>query len=754
MIRSQSSVSLAGVGVAYGTYAARALGMFPDGRDQLATMTAAVAKISSAGGGTIKFEPGAYVFSERFDLLDGVSLEGVKGKTIFDFSGRATWENSVENGLIRAFGSLGTPVALSQRAIRPQTKAFRLVGSRSGTTITFETDLDHGFEVGDPVWVEGSPATVAQAVFFTVNQAIGFTAKTTPFVVNTTPDSTHFTVEVEDTGDTTLSTFAYCYRAADTLILGDTSGFSPGDAVQIRSAAYRSDGASEMTHIGEFGEVARVPSATMLILQSSMQDDYLVSDTAEVVKVNFLEGISFKGIHLVGNGPNPGSGYGDRGLVMRFCRNPIVEDIRITDVDQMGVYAWSCLGGTVRNFDISFNASDESGITSGSLDIQYGVAHGGCDGLVIRDGLVVGGRHAVVESMTSSTSYFGVSRNITTDNVTGRGQWLSSFSSHQGIDNWTISNCFADGAETGVNPRFCRNVQIVNLNARVFKYGVHGYNVHENLIITGGVIEAGVYPIRIDQSDADYQTVKVNGVWTKGGEYGFYMLDARVGQTANNVEVINNTFEDCKYAGVRVSVGGVSEANDGWYGKINNNTIINVGQGADKYAIWLTNMRGGQVNNNNVLGVDQIAYLFRVTGVGTANFLEFYNNTYTPGLLSSEVFNCDAGYLHRTNMSPLSLTSSVTLLSGGLLTPRIAWPIVAMDTEGLAATDDLTDIVEGQLGMELSLYSVGGGLRVITVKDNTGTIECGSDFVWTSSRNVVILRWNGIAWCAAAADHN
>ncbi|MFM1919560.1 MAG: hypothetical protein RLZZ303_1194 [Candidatus Hydrogenedentota bacterium] len=67
-----------------------------------------------------------------------------------------------------------------------------------------------------------------------------------------------------------------------------------------------------------------------------------------------------------------------------------------------------------------------------------------------------------------------------------------------------------------------------------------------------------------------------------------------------------------------------------------------------------------------------------------------------------------------------------------------------IDTEGLAASDDLDTINGGRIGDVLVLRSVSTS-RKTTIKDNTGNIRCGGDFQLgnTSAMIVLLLEDNG-----------
>lgn len=63
-----------------------------------------------------------------------------------------------------------------------------------------------------------------------------------------------------------------------------------------------------------------------------------------------------------------------------------------------------------------------------------------------------------------------------------------------------------------------------------------------------------------------------------------------------------------------------------------------------------------------------------------------------------------------------------------------------VDTEGAAATDDLATINGGLDGMEIIINTVSSS-RDVTIKHNTGNIQCGSDRLLSSNRDMIKLKY-------------
>ncbi len=74
-----------------------------------------------------------------------------------------------------------------------------------------------------------------------------------------------------------------------------------------------------------------------------------------------------------------------------------------------------------------------------------------------------------------------------------------------------------------------------------------------------------------------------------------------------------------------------------------------------------------------------------------------------------------------------------------------------LDTEGLAATDDLDTITGGHVGDLLILRAVSTS-RKPTIKDNIGNIRCGGDFTLGNSSAIIVLVLEDNGWkCIAKA---
>ena len=98
----------------------------------------------------------------------------------------------------------------------------------------------------------------------------------------------------------------------------------------------------------------------------------------------------------------------------------------------------------------------------------------------------------------------------------------------------------------------------------------------------------------------------------------------------------------------------------------------------------------------------------------------------------------------------LGTPTTVTIASGAI---AISQSHHLVETEGLAAADDLDTINGGRVGDLLVLRCVNSA-RKPTVKDNVGNIRCGGDFTLGTSSSLMLLIKQDIGWRCIAKINN
>jgi len=90
-------------------------------------------------------------------------------------------------------------------------------------------------------------------------------------------------------------------------------------------------------------------------------------------------------------------------------------------------------------------------------------------------------------------------------------------------------------------------------------------------------------------------------------------------------------------------------------------------------------------------------------------------------------------------------------ISNGAITVTGSYHLI--DTEGAAATDDLTTINGGVAGQILFMRTTSGG-RDVTLKTGTGNLLLGSDFTLGATGDIVLLLCIGASWLKVAFGDN
>lgn len=731
-------------------------GVVGDGvTDDSAAINAAIAAVSAAGGGVLNAGAKTYKCLSRIDLLDGVRLVGVQGLTKFDFSDKADWENGNTSGLIRAQGALGSSTALSASVkVSELIVPLLVTATRAGTTVSAETNVAHNLATGELVWISYSSFTAGQAVFYNVTQGTESPAKLVPFAVTVT-GATTFTYEVPDTGDAALTGTAYLYRCSDVIEMADTSTYAVGDSLLITSDDGQ-ESSGQVVKLGEWQKVARIISSTMIQIHGEVQNNYLSASNAKLYKPTLLHSVGIDGIEVIGRGPNTATTdnhYGDRGIVMWLCDEPRVEHCKITNVDQMGIYIWSSLGGSIKNNSITFNGSDEAGSVSGATDIQYGIAYGGAlYGLEISGNNITGGRHQIIES--NSSAEFGIARYVTISSNTCIGAWLVAISAHAGTDHQVVSGNIITGAQSGVNYRWCKNLIIANNEIQAYDQGIYLYNYIENVTISGNNVRCGTYGFQVASTLLNTASfpgpLVVDGNTFIGGTSGIYIYPTLQDVACNSIDIINNTVMTCSRTGIVCHVG--TDAGGSWQGAINNNRVIDVGRGGSSYGIWAFGMAAGSINDNTFRGAGTaLAYGIYMSGTQMGSGLHIWDNAFLSSYAPTPIYAAQ-GTWHRTN-APLA--NQTYTIASGVISPKYATPMIYVGTESAAATDDLDTITGGFPGQQLIIRAENDA-RDIVVRDGTGNIQTVGSASQTldGNRDTITLVYTGSEWLQLAVSQN
>jgi len=106
-----------------------------------------------------------------------------------------------------------------------------------------------------------------------------------------------------------------------------------------------------------------------------------------------------------------------------------------------------------------------------------------------------------------------------------------------------------------------------------------------------------------------------------------------------------------------------------------------------------------------------------------------------------------------SGLKAITPTTASSVIASGIATVTNGVVLLTVDTEGAAASDDLTDITGGTTGQILVLRTTTAA-RVVTVKDTTAINLPGGDFVMNSTSDTCTLIYTGSRWAAIATANN
>jgi hypothetical protein len=236
----------------------------------------------------------------------------------------------------------------------------------------------------------------------------------------------------------------------------------------------------------------------------------------------------------------------------------------------------------------------------------------------------------------------------------------------------------------------------------------------------------------------------------------------------NNIVVIGNLVNSCDYG---IWVDYCDQRVD-----IKNNTIeaitnnaINFGTGNQTAAISIIGNTMTTIGADAVeLGADGCDFL---TIVGnsfqdvTGNLFDLEDIT-TGAFIDSNHSDNTTGeiLIYGTGIAALTITSSNKFdkqMASGTLERTIASgaitifaPVHRVDTEGNAASDDLTTINGGYAPGQMLTLQAADSARTVVCKDGTGNMLLSGDFSLDNSQDSITLLYNGTSWVEISRSDN
>lgn len=110
----------------------------------------------------------------------------------------------------------------------------------------------------------------------------------------------------------------------------------------------------------------------------------------------------------------------------------------------------------------------------------------------------------------------------------------------------------------------------------------------------------------------------------------------------------------------------------------------------------------------------------------------------------------EAGVVSGVTLAPMTIAAGVITVAAQ---PTLT--VIGVDTEGAAATDDLTNITNGTAGQIVILHTIAP-TRDVTVKYNSSLIclNGGVDFLLSNPRDTLMLLYDGERWLEIGRGDN
>jgi hypothetical protein len=553
-----------------------------------------------------------------------------------------------------------------------------------------------------------------------------------------------------------------------TVSTANAANFAANDMVFVRSNFKLDPSVSNAN--GEINFVQSVNYSTGVVtLQTSLAHQFAVSDSAAIQKVTPVENINFEGLSFVGTGFNfpTGSGGswanadGDHGITINKCKNVRISNCSFTNVVRMAVRIVDCFEWSVSGCNIQMPQEQTSNqIIYGICWLDY--ASNG----IITNNQVYRGRHGIVNSDSAG---FGYSKNIVVSSNTVTRTYVAALSTHTSGHNTVWANNTIEDCKIGIDLRTPNHV----VTGNIFNNGFSTTN-GECLIL------------RQVASNIQFSNNIVKR-WRFGARYG--VLPDNYAWT--NINIDNNMFIDCASGIDFRHLGNEKQSAPGTFNvtphkdfSISDNTFKNTGTIAIQIYGYFEN---GEISNNKIdYSVDINNFSIRALGVRQFRFVDNtttrsigyqQGNTTTTGptasvnasgvptaigsqnnLFSGNVmfdFNI-GGSSTGLFISPMSFAGTARLLSGNYLAggdvAEVASgviaannPVMRVDTEGGAASSNLTTINGIGPGQQLVLSNVNSARTVVVKNAVSGSdnLKLVSDFTLNDPSDTITLVYEG-----------
>ena len=259
----------------------------------------------------------------------------------------------------------------------------------------------------------------------------------------------------------------------------------------------------------------------------------------------------------------------------------------------------------------------------------------------------------------------------------------------------------------------------------IFVDGVYqaGASTFENIVISGNITNGGTRSLDLRNVNG----ATVTGNTFKGAGAGIFSDQPLSG----TIRVANNNILS---TGVGISLAGTMTNADV---DIQNNTLADLTGAAISLGVAVKRF---EIQTNII---DGCTTAFVTNGAAEHSIIVDNNGNGTTGAWTKNGTYSGGAWYARNRLPSSSVTVRTLTIAAGVVEIFGEWHYI--DTEGLAATDDLDTINGGREGDVISIRAADSN-RTVVMKDSTGNLQLNSDFALDNAQDSINLQKIGNTW--------
>lgn len=303
---------------------------------------------------------------------------------------------------------------------------------------------------------------------------------------------------------------------------------------------------------GEIGTVSGVSANTVTIAGGALSD-YQISDQAKAAPLNFVDGITIRGLNLRNDNYHDDPSRVTSALIyLEFVNNFQISDCTILENNSAGIAVFSCMNGSISNNTIGRLRDGRGGILGYGVQIGYST-----QSVTISSNSFFECRHAVTTgtgTKSGRTPNYGVSRGLaiignSVSNCTNAG-----LDTHEDSDGVTISgNTILGCTSVAVHVRSYGSTITGNSISACKGMGIRISKTAKGTVATGNIIRG----IRRRSSDGDGIVVDSMAVTVTGNQIAECDRHG-ISIEANAVNDITITGNTCRNNGQAMPGDGIN----------------------------------------------------------------------------------------------------------------------------------------------------------------------------------------------------